>query len=197
MTVSARERVSQIISDLEGGADKTRPLEDLFEILYPELRRLASSFMAGERKEHTLQPTALVHEVYLRLANQTQTGWRGRGHFFAVGAKVMRHILVDHARARGRDRRGGAWRRVTLSEAILPAMEDGLEQDQLLAIDQALERLAALDPREAQVVELRFFAGLTLPEIADLLEVSKRTVEADWTHARAWLLRALAAETVK
>ncbi|MEW6364168.1 MAG: sigma-70 family RNA polymerase sigma factor [Acidobacteriota bacterium] len=192
MAASASERISQIVSDLDGGAEEGRSLEDLFELLYPELRRLAGSFMAGERKEHTLQPTALVHEVYVRLVNQAQIGWRGRGHFFAVGARIMRHILVDHARVRGREKRGGAWRRVTLSEAIVPAMEDGLEQDELLALDQALERLAAVDQREAHVVELRFFAGLTVPEIADLVGVSRRTVETDWAHARAWLLRELA-----
>jgi len=194
MTTSAKERVSRVVSELDGGATEARTLEELFELLYPELRRLAGSFMAGERREHTLQPTALVHEVYLRLVNQTQVGWRGRGHFFAVGARVMRHILVDHARAHGREKRGGAWRRVTLSEAVESSMEDGLEQDQLLALDQALERLAVVDQREAHVVELRFFAGLTVPEIADLLGVARRTVEADWTHARAWMLRELARE---
>ncbi len=190
MATDVRERLSQVVSELDGGG-REHSLEELFELLYPELRRMAGKFMAEERKNHTLQPTALVHEAYLRLVDQNQIGWRGRGHFFAVGARVMRHILVDHARAHGRAKRGGAWRRVTLSDAI-PAMEGGLKQDQLLAVDQALERLAALDQREAHVVELRFFAGLTVSEIADLLGVSKRTIEADWTHARAWLLRELA-----
>ena len=191
MASSARARATKIVSGLDGSTEAARSLEDLFELLYPELRRLAGSFMSGERKGHTLQPTALVHEAYLRLIDQTQVGSQGRGHFFAVGARVMRHILVDHARARGREKRGGGWQRVTLSEALGPAMAGGLERDQMLAVDQALARLAVLDAREAHVVELRFFAGLTVPEVADLLGLSKRTVEADWTHARAWLLREL------
>lgn len=191
MASSARARATEIVSELDGSTGEARSLEDLFDLLYPELRRLARSVMAGERHDHTLQPTALVHEAYVRLVDQTRVGWQGRGHFFAVGARVMRHILVDHARAHGRAKRGGAWRRVTFSEALVPVMEGGLDRDQMLAVDQALERLAALDAREAHIVELRFFAGLTVPEIADLLGHSRRTVEADWTHARAWLLREL------
>jgi len=194
MAVSARARTTQVLSQLDRSAHETRSLAALFEILYPELRRLAGRVMAGERQAHTLQPTALVHEAYLRLVDHARVGWQGRGHFFAVGARVMRHILVDHARAHGREKRGGAWRRVTLSEALAPALDRGLDRDQMLAVDQALERLAVLDAREAHSVELRFFAGLTVPEIADLLGLSRRTIEADWTHARAWLLRELTSE---
>ncbi len=164
---------------------------ELFGLVYGQLRRIAGSFMARERSSHTLQPTALVHEAYLRLVDQERISWRGRTHFFAVGARVMRNILVDHARAHGRDKRGGGWRRVTLS-GTPPFGDSGLDREEVLALDEALRSLAGVDERAARVVELRFFGGLTVPETADLLGVSRRTVEADWTYARAWLLRRLA-----
>jgi len=191
----SRERVTQIVAELGARqGDSTRSTEELFHLVYDELRRMARGLMAGERRGHTLQPTALVHEAYVRLVDQSHASWQGRAHFLAVGARVMRHILVDHARAHGREKRGGGWQKVTLAEGVLPGVEPNLDPDQLLALDQALEKLSQLDEREAHVVELRYFAGLTVAEIAEFLGVSKRTVEADWTHARAWLLRELAGE---
>jgi len=192
---SPRERITQIVADLGAGQGDAAPsTEELFRLMYDELRRLAHSFMAGERRDHTLQPTALVHEAFLRLVDQSRATWQGRTHFFAVGARVMRNILVDHARAQGSAKRGGSWQQVTLAERVLPGAEVGLDREQLLAVDQALDRLARLDQREARVVELRYFAGLTVAEIAAVLQVSKRTVEAEWTHARAWLRRELSNE---
>lgn len=162
-----------------------RSSEEMFGVVYDELRRLAAQYLSRERSGHTLQPTALVHEAYLRLAAQSAE-WDSKTHFFAVGARVMRRLLIDHARARGRDKRGGDWQRVTLDPVAVE-----LDDAALLALDDALERLAKLDAREAQIVELRFFAGMTVEEIAAELGVSKRTVESDWTHARAWLRREL------
>jgi RNA polymerase sigma factor (TIGR02999 family) len=137
----------------------------------------------------TLQPTALVHEAYVRLVDQSQADWRGRTHFVAVASKVMRNLLIDHARARAADKRGGGWQPVTLADEAVGAKE--LDPDQVLALDQALERLADHDERQARVVELRFFGGLKVGEVAEVLGVSKRTAEGLWTHARAWLLREL------
>jgi RNA polymerase sigma factor (TIGR02999 family) len=161
--------------------------------VYDDLRRLARAFLARERQAGTLQPTALVHEAWLRLAGQSRVAWQGRTHFFAVGAKVMRRLLVDHARRHRRQRRGGDWQRVTLGAVDFGAPAAGLSLHDLLALNDALTRLAEIDAREAQVVELRFFAGLELEQIAELLGVSRRTVAGDWSHARAWLAAQLEA----
>lgn len=174
----------------------TRPearAAQLMQQVYGDLRRLARAFLARERQAHTLQATALVHEAWLRLADQSRVDWQGRTHFFAVGAKVMRRLLVDHARRHRRQRRGGDWQRVTLGALDLDGPAAGLPLHDLLALNDALTRLAEVDPREAQVVELRFFAGLELEEIATLLGVSRRTVAGDWSHARAWLTAQLEA----
>jgi RNA polymerase sigma factor (TIGR02999 family) len=160
----------------------------LLPLVYDELRALAGHYLAGERPGHTLQPTALVHEAFVRLAQQSRVDWQGRTHFLAVGAQAMRRILIDHARGRGRERRGGAARRVPL-EGLDPAAP--VPAADLLALGEALERLAALDPRQARVVELRCLGGLSMDEVAAELGVSKRTVEGDWKMARAWLRRAL------
>ena len=160
--------------------------------MYNELRRLARGFLSRERPDHTLQPTALVHEAYMRLAKQQAVDWAGRTHFFAVGANVMRRLLIDHARTRGRQKRGGDLRKVTLQEAITPGGGRDLGFDELLSLDAALTELAATNARQAAIVELRFFGGLTVSEAAEHLGVSKRTVEADWTAAREWLRRRLA-----
>lgn len=166
----------------EPGAD-----ERLFSLVYGELRRLAAYHMRLQSPEHTLQTTALVHEAYLRLAGQKRTSWKNRGHFFAVAAQAMRHILVDHARGRRAAKRGGGVKPSPL-DSVAAAMEDSVD---LLALDDALNKLQRLDPRGASVVELRYFAGLTMAEVALALEVSKATVERDWAAARAWLRREL------
>jgi len=183
-----RDRVTVIVSDFEAGAERaSASAAELFPLVYDELRRLAGSFMAREQAGHTLQPTALVHEAYLRLVDQTRTGFKGRTHFLAVGAKVMRRLLIDHARKRGAAKRGLGWRRVTLGPTCEASRAEALSAEDLLSLDAALDRLAELDEREAQVVTLRFFGGLNMDEVAEAVGVSKRTVESDWRHARAWL----------
>jgi len=156
-------------------------------LVYNELHRLASSYMRRERRNHTLQPTALLNEAYLRLLGQNRTDWRSRAQFFGVAAQFMRRILVDHARARVSAKRlGGAAE--PLDEATVAAPS---RPPELLALDEALERLARVDPRKARVVELRYFGGLTVEETADVLEVSAITVMRDWSFAKAWLQREL------
>ncbi len=192
MSDSFSERVTEIVSALDrGGTLDPAQAEELMPLVYEELRRLARAYMARETPGHTLQPTALVNEAYLRLVDGSRISWHGRAHFVAVGARVMRRLLIDHARQRSRHKRGGKWHRVTFGE-MLPHLEQrDADLDQLLAMNEALDRLAELDPRQARVVELRYFAGMTVPEVAQLLGVSQRTVEGDWTHARAWLRREL------
>lgn len=167
------------------------PADDLAVLVYDELRSLARRLMSAERRNHTLQATAVVHEAYLKLVDQTRVGWQGRAHFLAVAAQAMRRVLCDHARRHRSRKRGGDWKRVTLHDDAFAPSE--LAAEELLALDTALTRLAGLDERQAQVVELRTFAGLTVDEVATLLGVSRRTVEKDWTHARVWLRRELAA----
>jgi RNA polymerase sigma factor (TIGR02999 family) len=175
----------------EAGVTNAATAEELMPLVYDELRRLARGYMSRETPGHTLQPTALVHEAYLRLVDTSQVSWQGRTHFFAVGARVMRRLLIDHARGRGRQKRGGDWHRVTFSGALPHMAEKELDLNQVLGLNDALERLTELDERQATVVELRFFGGLTVPEVAHVLGVSQRTIEGDWTHARAWLKREL------
>lgn len=166
-----------------GAGDRLVPL------VYRHLRRLAARCMAGERSDHTLEPTALVHEAYLRLAGTSQPSWRDRRHFFAVASRMMRRILVDHARARQTGKRGGGTVRVPLADTPAPTTDVGEGQlADLLALDEALRSLARLDGRKARVVELRYFGGLTVEETADVLEVSAPTVALDSRMARAWLL---------
>jgi len=190
--MDARTRVTEIVTGLSGEKSSgAASAEALLPLVYDDLRQRAAFYLSRERPGHTLQPTALVHEAYLKLVDQTRVSWRGRTHFFAVGARVMRRLLIDHARGRGREKRGGEWQRVTLAESLQPSKDAELDLDQLLTLESALEKLAELDEREARVVELRFFAGLKVDEVAHLLGVSRRTVEDDWTHARAWLKREL------
>lgn len=158
-------------------------------LVYDELRAVARRFLRAERAGHTLQPTALVHEAYLRLVDQSRVDWQGRTHFFAVGANVMRRILIDHMRTRSRVKRGGALRRVSLEDSVLGEKPGEVD---FLAMNEALDALASLDPEQAAIVELRFFGGLTVEEVASLLGVSKRKVEGEWTHAKAWLKSRLA-----
>lgn len=164
--------------------------EELLATVYAELRVMAESFLFGERDGHTLQATALVHEAYLRLANHAEVQCNDRAHFFALAAQVMRRILVDHARAKKRLKRGGANpRTILLTAATPPAAERELD---LIALEDSMNRLAAETPLSARIVEMRFFAGLTEVEIAHVLDISERTVRRHWTHARAWLFRDLA-----
>jgi RNA polymerase sigma factor (TIGR02999 family) len=162
---------------------------DLLPLVYDELRKLAAARLAAERPGQTLQPTALVHEAYLRLVGEGQPrDWNGRGHFFGAAAEAMRRILVESARRKHGPKRGGHLRRRDLSPEH-PAVED--DPERLLALDEALERLAAVEPRAAEVVKLRYFAGLTVPEAAAALGISPRTADGDWAYARAWLVNAL------
>jgi len=159
----------------------------LLDVVYAELKRIAAARMRGERPDHTLQPTALVHEAFIRLIGSGTPGFEGRAHFLNAASTVMRRVLVDHARARNAAKRGSALR-VTLDEALAAA--PGPDVD-MLALDDALERLAAAEPRWARVVELRFFGGLEVTEVAETLDISVATVKRDWQFARAWLAREL------
>jgi RNA polymerase sigma factor (TIGR02999 family) len=162
--------------------------EQLVETVYNDLRRLAHHYMDQERAGHTLQSTALVHEAYLKLIDQTKVDWRNRSHFFAIAAQAMRRILVNHAKGKGRIKRGGDRRKISLDEALTVSKESS---DDVLALDEALERLAEIDEQQAKIVELRFFGGMTVDETAVALDLPKRTVEREWTACRAWLRREL------
>jgi RNA polymerase sigma factor (TIGR02999 family) len=163
-------------------------LQQLLPIVHDELRRLARRQMAGERPGHTLQPTALVNEAYLRLVNLKQMQWQNRAHFFAMAARLMRRILVDFARSRGYQKRGGGATRVSFTQALEVAESQPTD---VVALDAALEALAHVDERKSRVVELRFFGGLSVDETAEALNVSRETVKRDWTFAKMWLLRHL------
>ncbi len=168
----------------------TAEREQLFALVYGELHRLAVAMMSNERRAVTLQPTALVHEVYLQLVDRP-ADWEGRSHFLHLAARCMRHVLVDHARARGAAKRGGNRRPVTLDEGLLAAESRDVET---LMLNDVLDKLAALDARAAQVAEMRLFGGMSVKEIAEALDVSKRTVDGDWATARLWLSRELRSE---
>src|SRR5215472_1210982 len=161
-------------------------LDSLTPLVYRDLRRIAARLLRDERSGHTLQPTALVNEAYLKLAGQAKVQWQNRTHFFAVAARAMRQILVDHARGHLRAKRGGDITVLSLEEGLALTPERSAD---LLALDQALERLSSIDPRKTKVVELRFFAGLNNDEIAELLQISPNTVMRDWNMAKAWLRR--------
>jgi len=188
-TVSAgvSEEVTQILGEL--GAGHASAAERLFPLVYDQMRLLAEQYFRGERTGHTLQPTALVNEAYLRMVDQTRAQWQGRAHFYAVAARVMRRILINHAEAHRAAKRGGGGPRLALTDSATPA--SGASDVDLLALDEALSRLEALDERQCRVVELRFFSGLSVSETAAVLGVSERTVELDWSMARAWLMTQL------
>lgn len=171
-------------SDGDSGA-----LDALLPAVQDELRRLARSYMRREREGHTLEPTALVNEAYLRLIDQRDVRWASRGHFFAIAAQAMRRVLVDHARGHVAEKRGGGAERVTLSG--VPAEGKERVEIDVLWLNEALERLARLDERQARVVELRYFAGMSVEEVADVLQVSPATVKREWATARLWLAHAL------
>jgi RNA polymerase sigma factor (TIGR02999 family) len=182
-------RVTELLQAWSEGDQAALP--QLVPLVYGELRRLARGYMYYERADHSLQATALVNEAYLRLVDVTRMHWQNRAHFFAMCARLMRRILVDHARSRRYRKRGGGARRTSLDEALLITNEPSPD---LLALDTALDALAAIDPRKSRVVELRFFAGLTVEETAAVLEMSPDTVMRDWKLAKVWLLREIEGE---
>lgn len=181
---AAPERITQLLEEIRQG--HASAADSLLPLLYDELHRMADNYLRSERLNHTLQPTALVHEAYLRLVRQDRTDWQNRAHFCAVAAQAMRRILLHHARDRVAAKRGGDALRLTLSDSDVAAMP-GVSDIDLLALEDALQRLVTLDERQARVVELRFFGGLTNEQAAEVLGVSERTVKADWQMARAWL----------
>jgi len=190
-----RETVTTLLEAASRGAVPEKLPEELLPYVYQELRRLAAGYLGRERASPTLQATELVHEAYLKLADQTRVEWAGKTHFFAVAATAMRRILVDRARRRSRLKRGGDDRPVTLHDDMGLFPSEGLDPEDLLALDEALEALGRNDQRQARIVELRVFSGLTVEETAGVLGVSKRTVEGEWTHAKAWLRRHMAGGT--
>lgn len=185
MALSSKE-ITQMLVEWSNGHQEV--LEQLMPLVYDELRRLAAYYFYRERSDHTLQPTALVHEAYLRLVDQTKVRWQNRAHFFGIAAHLMRQILVNHALSHRAAKRGGTALRLTLDEAAGFSKEQGLD---LVVLDEALTRLAALDPQQSRTVELRFFGGLTIEETAEVLRISPATVKREWTMAKAWLHCAL------
>ncbi len=180
------EQTTQILVDL-GNGDRSAA-KRLMPLVYDELRGLAARYMQQERAEHTLQATAIVHEAYLRLIDQSRVDWKGRAHFFAVAAEMIRRVLVDHAREHDAAKRGGGARKVSLTDSV--GASGGPDID-LLSLDAALDELGQLNERHRKVVELRFFGGLNIDETAQVLEVSPQTVRSDWRIARAWLRQRL------
>ena len=180
--VQLETNVTALLLEVAKGSQTAR--EQLIPLVYSELKRLARAYMRRERDDHTLQTTALVHEAYLRLVHHKSPNWQGRSHFFGIAAHLMRQILIDHARGRLREKRGGAMVVLPLNEALAFSPE---HSDELLRLDEALERLSNLDARQSQIVELRFFGGLSVEETAEFLRISPKTVKRDWAVAKAWL----------
>lgn len=187
MTSPTKGDITRILTDLRG-TDRKTALNRLLPLVYGELRALARAHLRHERPDHTLQPTALVHEVYLRMLGGQRPPWSDRGHFFRAAAEAMRRILIEYARKRGRIKRGGDRVRVPLRGVHLGTLQN---LDEILALDEVIRRLEEQDPRMADVVRLRFFAGLSVEETAKALELSERTVKREWSFARAWLYNAL------
>lgn len=185
MIEQQREDVTRILQSWNG--DDAAP-ERLMPLVYEELRRLARDYLRRERGDHTLQATALVHEAYLRLVDEKSVTWQSRAHFYGIAARVMRRILVDHARAHNAEKRGGLQQKLVLDDALGIAQQDGLD---LVALDGALQNLARTYPRKSEVVELKFFGGLEAKDIAEVLQVSEKTVLRDWNFAKLWLYREL------
>src|SRR6185503_1652222 len=180
----AKEGVTQLLIDWSSG--NRAALDELMPLVYDELRRLARRHMARERRDHTLQTSALINEAYLRLVDQKDFQWQNRAHFFAVAAQVMRHILIDHARRYQYAKRGAGAQKIALDEAAVFTEQRAAE---FVALDDALAALATLDPRRSEIVELRFFGGLSIEETAEVLKISSPTVQREWRAARAWLSR--------
>lgn len=187
MTTISKQEITGLLADW-GRGDRAA-LDKLTPLVYAELRRIARRQMSHERDGHTLQATALVNEAFIRISGQENFSWQNRAHFYAVCAQVMRHILIDHARAQQRDKRGGGAIHVSLDEAAVLA---GGQETDFLALDDALRALEAFDPQKGRIVELRYFAGLSIEETAEVLQISPTTVRREWRRAKAWLYRALA-----
>jgi len=185
--MSGSSEVTRALEDMSSGDPDA--LERLLPIVYDQLRRIADGALRQERPDHTLSATALVHETYLKLAQLDRISWEGRAHFFGAAASAMRRILISYARTRNRGKRGGGAAHVAVEDVVVAARE---RPEDLMALDEALERLAARNPRQSRVVECRYFAGMTVEETAAALGVSPITIKRDWTVARAWLHRELA-----
>jgi len=181
-----QHEITELLAEWRDG--KQSALDELYPLVYDELHRLARRYMSRERKGHTLQTTALIHEAYVRLVDQKNVQWANRSHFFAISAQIMRRILIDHARRHAYAKRGGGARQVSLEEAAIVVPD---HSEELLRLDEALKSLAEMDPRRSQVVELRYFGGLNNEEIAGVLHISENTVTRDWNMARAWLYQQL------
>ena len=177
------DSITQMLIELTDGNKEV--VNQILPHIYDELRKLASSYLRKERSNHTLQPTALVHEAYMKLIDQNRVKWQNRAHFFGIAAQVMRRILMDHARKHQADKRGGEFEKLPIEEEILIVSQD--KSAELIALDEALEELAKIDPDKARIVELRYFGGLSVEETAEALDVSPQTVLRDWKLARAWL----------
>lgn len=175
-------------------SSKDRAADSLFPLIYGELRQVAGRYLSRERRNHTLQPTALVNEAWLRLHNERGGDWAGRTHGLALGAQAMRRLLIDHGRHQKRDKRGGNAQRIELDDFLKASETGAVPVEDLLTLEAALTRLEAVDARAAQVVMLRFYSGMSNPEVAEHLKISLRSVEGDWTYAKAWLKRELAGE---
>jgi len=188
MTEASSARVSRLVEQVRGGEAKAEAMAELLPVVYQELRRVAAGYLRRERPGQTLQATALVHEAYLRLLREQHVSWQNRAHFCAIAANSMRQILVERARARNAAKRGGGLHRITLDDALAPPETTGIDVE---ALDQALERLSALDADQARLVELRYFGGLTIEETAEVIGVSPATVKRSWTVAKAWLKKEL------
>lgn len=180
--MSDSKRVTELLIDLSSGNE--RAADEFLPIVYDELKRIARYYMSRERASHTLQATALVHETYLKLIDQKKVDWQNRAHFFGLAAEIMRRILVNHARDRKAEKRGGELQQVSLSVAVNEFQQKEVD---ILVLNESLEELAKFDERKAKVVELKFFGGLTTKEICEVLKVSDATVEREWTFAKAWL----------
>ena len=184
MSEGSSAAVTQLLSDWSKGDQSA--LEQLLPMVYGELRRLASAYLRRERPDHTLQSTALVHEAFLRLVDQHDVQWRSRAHFYAIAVQMIRRILVDYARAQQAEKRGSGAVKLALDEAVGVPMRSDVD---LLGLNDALDRLAGFDPRQSRLVELRFFAGLSIEETAEAMEMSPATIKREWSSARAWLFR--------
>ena len=182
--MTTQHEITRLLADWSNG--DRQALEKLTPLVYDELRRLAGRYLRQERAGHTLQSTALVHEAYMKLVGQNNVRWQNRAHFFGIAAQMIRRILVDYARARKADKRGSGAEKLSLDEAI--ALPGGQDLD-LVALDDALEGLAKIDQRQSRLVELRFFAGLTIEETAEVMQMSLATAKRDWVSAKAWLSR--------